>query len=77
MTQSPSGLKLTADNELIIRTIAELKSQHKEMCQLLQKQEEERAILRADMDRIAYKLLLLDKSIAQRTKNVQRYEASR
>lgn len=91
MKECPSGLKLSENNDKIVDCILELKAQYAEMCLLLKKQEEERVKLQAEMDRIAYKLLMvkkralkklntkkiffqLNKSIVQRTKNIQIYE---
>lgn len=59
--ESPSGQKLTTNNQTIVNCILELKTQYQDMCLLLKKQEEERGKLQAEMDRIAYKLLLVTK----------------
>lgn len=60
MKECLSGQKLSENNELIVKCILELKQQHEEMCLLLKKQQDERSKLQAEMDRIAYKLLLVN-----------------
>lgn len=59
MKQCPSGQKLSTNNNTIVKCILDLKVQYEDMCLLLRKQEEERLKLEAEMDRIAYKLLLV------------------
>lgn len=60
MTECPSGLKLTTNNETIVNCILELKTQYQDMYLLLKNQEEERAKLQMEMDAIAYKLALVN-----------------
>lgn len=59
MKECPSGQKLSDNNGLIVKCITDLKVQQQEMRVLLKKQEEERERLQAEMERIAYKLLLV------------------
>lgn len=64
MKECLNSQKLSINNETIVNCILELKQHYQDMCVLLKKQEEERSSLQAEMERIAYKLLMVRKKNA-------------
>ncbi|XP_065170651.1 uncharacterized protein [Atheta coriaria] len=67
----PDALKF--NNDKIVNYICELRRQRDEVVRLLRKQEEEKAELGLEMERLAYKMNVLSKSMAQRVITRDRY----
>ncbi|KAG5881467.1 hypothetical protein JTB14_000895 [Gonioctena quinquepunctata] len=62
------GKELRENNEKIVECIKTLKEQRDELAYIIEKQQEERQKLETEMERITYKLCLINKSLAQRIK---------
>lgn len=58
-----TGEELNKNNEQIVKYMQELKSQRDAIHFLIKKQEEERYILQAEIQRMSYKLTLVNKYI--------------
>ncbi|XP_017769250.1 PREDICTED: uncharacterized protein LOC108557303 [Nicrophorus vespilloides] len=64
---------LKTNNDKIISYIQELKRQRDEVIHTIRKQEEEKALLNTEMERLAYKINIISKSLAQRIVARDRY----
>ncbi|XP_031333025.1 uncharacterized protein LOC116163288 [Photinus pyralis] len=65
---------LSGNNDKIIKCIADLKNQRKELEFLIGKQQEEQTMLQTDMERITLKLGIIGKSHARRIATKDNYD---
>ncbi|CAH1099552.1 unnamed protein product [Psylliodes chrysocephalus] len=66
--------ELRENNDKICNYICNLKSQREELIYIIEKQYDERKRLETEMERITYKLCLINKSMAQRIKTKNLYD---
>ncbi|XP_023020511.1 uncharacterized protein [Leptinotarsa decemlineata] len=74
MGNEDMGRELRENNEKIVECILLLKEQRDELTFIIDKQQEERKKLETEMERITYKLCLINKSLAQRIKAKSSYD---
>ncbi|KAJ8978791.1 hypothetical protein NQ317_015515 [Molorchus minor] len=75
MVEQPEiGRELREHNEKIVQCLLLLNEQRNELAFLIEKQYEERKKLEMEMERITYKLCLINKSLSQRIRTKNNYD---
>ncbi|KAJ8909880.1 hypothetical protein NQ315_013514 [Exocentrus adspersus] len=67
------GKEVKENNEAIVHCLLELRKQRDDLEYLLEKQLEEKKTLEMEMERLTYKLCLINKSMGQRAKALENY----
>ncbi|XP_050517008.1 uncharacterized protein LOC126891778 [Diabrotica virgifera virgifera] len=74
ITKDDIGTELRTNNEKIVEYIISLRQHRDELIFIIDKQYKERKKLETEMERITYKLCLINKSMAQRIKTKTLYD---